>query len=326
MERNRNLYNAYIARLYRSAITCSILTIMLISILPSAKAQEQKQQNVDIAINGAERICLSGSRFKFDLKANGELTIRKLFPGAETEIKIDRNETRGGTFFENQQVRQVVDQDIRACMERQWPKVIQALSGGQRSEIIQPLQPVAAPGRAGWTRDALTGCHIWNHTPGPSDVVNWDGSCKEGRAHGRGTAEWHSIAGIVRNTGFMVDGKIEGRAVLEDSRATLTANAVGGLPVNGFATLQFSDGTKIDGNFRFVEGPPGEMLSVGSVIVTGPDFKYDGPLDQNLVPNGNGVFILSGESPRRTIWQHGCSHIGNRIYAILKPVSECLNR
>ena len=101
-----------------------------------AKAQDQNQRNVDTAISAAERICLSGNRYNFALKANGDLTIKKLSPGAEVELKVDRNQTRGGTFFDDAQVRQVVDQDIRACMQSEWPKVISALttrSDGDRS-------------------------------------------------------------------------------------------------------------------------------------------------------------------------------------------------
>jgi hypothetical protein len=92
-----------------------------------AKAQDQNQRNVDTAITAAERICLSGNRYNFALKANGDLTIKKLSPGAEVELKVDRNQTRGGTFFDDAQVRQV-DQDIRACMQSEWPKVISALT------------------------------------------------------------------------------------------------------------------------------------------------------------------------------------------------------
>ena len=119
--------------------------LIVVSLSSAAKAQDQRQKNVDSAIKSAERICLSGSRYKFDLKANGALQIFKRAPGVETGVNVDRNETRGGTFFNDEKVRRLVDQDIRACMEREWPRVGKALSEANNSAIIHPRIIVAPP-------------------------------------------------------------------------------------------------------------------------------------------------------------------------------------
>jgi hypothetical protein len=92
-------------------------------------AQETRQERVQSAIIAAERICLSGNRFRFEVEADGSLTIRKLVPGAQGKITVDSAEARGSPFFNDESVRKLVDADIRQCMQAEWRRVLDALQG-----------------------------------------------------------------------------------------------------------------------------------------------------------------------------------------------------
>jgi hypothetical protein len=129
----------------------SVFSIMVCLGLISqdALAQDQRQQQVDAAISGAERVCLSGDRFKFDLKANGDLTILRIEPGVSTNVHIDKNRTRGGTFFDDPAIRKLVDDDIRTCMKQQWPLIIPYLISAER-----PFSETSATVNFGCEEDA----------------------------------------------------------------------------------------------------------------------------------------------------------------------------
>jgi hypothetical protein len=92
-------------------------------------AQETRQERVQSAIIAAERIWLSGNRFRFELEADGSLTIQKLVPGAQGKVTVDSAEARGSRFFNDENVRKLVDADIRQCMQAEWRRVLDALQG-----------------------------------------------------------------------------------------------------------------------------------------------------------------------------------------------------
>lgn len=100
------------------------LTFLLVA---SAQAQDAKQQRITQAIDAAERICLVGNRFKFSADVSGNVTITKLIPGAAGKVDIDRTQATGSQFFEREDVRRLVDDDIRTCMKSEWPNVLRAL-------------------------------------------------------------------------------------------------------------------------------------------------------------------------------------------------------
>jgi hypothetical protein len=106
--------------------TLSCAGFMLLSLTSGLQAQEGRQQQINQAIDAAQRICLVGSRYKFAMDASGKVTISKLLPGAETHLDVDRAEATGGVLFQNEDVRKLVDDSIRNCMERQWPDVLKA--------------------------------------------------------------------------------------------------------------------------------------------------------------------------------------------------------
>jgi len=110
----------------RSALVAAVLLALMPS-LTHAQDKSSSSTQVNQAIDAAERICLVGNRFKFQVDASGNLTISKL--GAATNITVDRADAKGSQFFENEEIRRLVDQDIRGCMKGQWAAILPYLAG-----------------------------------------------------------------------------------------------------------------------------------------------------------------------------------------------------
>jgi hypothetical protein len=123
--------------------TMLVSTLIACVVIPFAEAQETKQQRIDAAINSAERVCLVGNRFKFQMDAQGNLTILKIQPGVNAQIKIDQAQASGGVLFEKEEVRRLVDDSIRLCMQSEWPKVLRALEGPSSSNPQSTLASLA---------------------------------------------------------------------------------------------------------------------------------------------------------------------------------------
>jgi hypothetical protein len=107
----------------------SAIMPLLLACASLSEAQESRQERVQSAIIAAERICLSGNRFRFEVEADGSLTIQKLVPGAQGKVTVDSAEARGSQFFNDENVRKLVDADIRRCMQAEWGRVLHALQG-----------------------------------------------------------------------------------------------------------------------------------------------------------------------------------------------------
>jgi hypothetical protein len=105
-----------------------IISILLVG-TSQGVAQETRQERVQSAIIGAERICLSGNRFRFELEVDGSLTIQKLVPGAQGKITVDSAEARSSQFFNDENVGKLVDADVRKCMQTEWGRVLDAPQG-----------------------------------------------------------------------------------------------------------------------------------------------------------------------------------------------------
>jgi hypothetical protein len=103
-----------------------------------AQAQETRQQLVNDAIKSAEAVCLVGTKYRFSVDANARLTISKLLPGAEAKATVDNINSKGSQFFDNEEIRRIVDQDIRLCMQGEWPKVLNAFGVDQHDKPLCP--------------------------------------------------------------------------------------------------------------------------------------------------------------------------------------------
>ena len=122
----------------------AVVAAVLLTFTPSLTlAQAPSSADVNHAIDAAERICLVGNRYKFQVDASGNLTISKLLPGAAANVTVDRAEAKGSQFFENEEVRRLVDQDIRDCMKGQWAAVLPYLAGLHK----QPYTKIACIGQ-----------------------------------------------------------------------------------------------------------------------------------------------------------------------------------
>jgi len=128
----RDIFGSLFARsegLREVSLRLAFAAAVLLTFTPSlAQAQEPSSSQVNQAIDAAERICLVGNRYKFQVDASGQLTISKLLPGGSTNITVDRADAKGSQFFENEEVRRLVDQDIRDCMRGQWMAVLPYLA------------------------------------------------------------------------------------------------------------------------------------------------------------------------------------------------------
>ncbi len=106
----------------------SILFILPGRIATNAVAQDASMKAINDAISAAERVCLSGSRVHFEAKADGSLSIIKFgLDGSVTgATTVDYITARGAQFIESPEVKRLIDQDIRRCLENEWLRVKQA--------------------------------------------------------------------------------------------------------------------------------------------------------------------------------------------------------
>lgn len=128
----RNMRRATIAFVF-------IASFSIVSFGPDGLAQTQSpaQKAVDDAISAAERVCLVGSRYKFEADLKGGVLIKKVLPAGQGQVAIEEIRTRGAPDFSNQEIRRFVDADIRECMAKQWPRVHDVL---RQSGVAVPQQ------------------------------------------------------------------------------------------------------------------------------------------------------------------------------------------
>jgi len=86
------------------------------------------QEEVTFAIDSAEKICLVGHKYEFNLDVDGKLTINKLVPGAEGHVVVANANEPGAVLFKDENIRALVDEKISNCMQNQWPAVLDVLN------------------------------------------------------------------------------------------------------------------------------------------------------------------------------------------------------
>jgi MORN repeat len=149
----------------------------------------------------------------------------------------------------------------------------------------------ALPVRAGdWSADAKSGCQVWDPNPQLEESVAWSGPCVNGRAEGRGTAQW-SKSGVPSETdeGEWLDGR----------------------QVNN-GTQKWSGGS--------YEGELADGEPNGRGVLTVQKLRYEGDF-RNGKPNGAGTLTAGNEIVRGT-WKDGCFQ-GARKASIGVPLSAC---
>jgi hypothetical protein len=134
----------------------SILLVASLMLSTNAAAQNAGMQPVNDAISAAERICLSGSKFHFEVKGDGSLSVTKFDPAGNLTFSVDRTTARGAQFIHSEQMKMLMDRDIRECLERQWPLVKNAydqasIPGLGRAQILKQY------------RNQNNGCELGTH-------------------------------------------------------------------------------------------------------------------------------------------------------------------
>ena len=147
------------------------------------------------------------------------------------------------------------------------------------------------PALAGdWIPDAKSGCRVWDPNPQLEESVTWSGSCANGRAEGRGTAQW-SKNGAASETD---EGEWrDGRQINKGKQTWSTGHYEGEL----------------------ADGEPN-----GHGVLTVQRLRYEGDF-RNGRPNGPGTLTAGTETVRGT-WKDGCLQ-GARKASIGVPLSAC---
>lgn len=138
-----------------------ILFISYVLIASHAAAQDVGVKAINDAISAAERVCLSGSRVHFEAKADGSLSITKFAPNGAVTLTVDQTTARGAQFIESEQVKMLIDQDIRNCMQNQWPIVLKAYDYANIPASEKARLGVAQRARA--YREQNDGCELGTH-------------------------------------------------------------------------------------------------------------------------------------------------------------------
>jgi hypothetical protein len=109
-------------RLRVSASFCALIACFAIS---AATAADQGQ--IDQITNVVERFCLSGKQIQFTADASGNIAIKSLTPGAQGKVEVNIRNTRGGVGYFNEEIRRVVDDDTRKCMQPYIDRIINVI-------------------------------------------------------------------------------------------------------------------------------------------------------------------------------------------------------
>jgi hypothetical protein len=97
-------------------VSASVLGVTLVLLAHSVRAADQAI--IDQVVGVAKIGCLLGGEYTFDAKANGDITFRKLLPGAEAGLHTNLKEDPGAPGIIDQQLKAIASQQIRDCMKR----------------------------------------------------------------------------------------------------------------------------------------------------------------------------------------------------------------
>jgi hypothetical protein len=155
-----------------------------------------------------------------------------------------------------------------------------------------------AQGAPTFYSDAKTGCRVGTFGEAqPQLTVQWSGPCVDGKAQGRGIAEW-SVAGtfLSRTEGEYRAGLREGRAITTDAQNNRNEAEYRGGRRNGRCIIVYADGGRFDGQCANdqANGPAKRDFADGDRYVG--DYRDD-------KFNGHGVYV----------WQDGRIYEGDLV-------------
>ena len=133
--------------------------------------------------------------------------------------------------------------------------------------------------------DAKTGCRVGTFSPQPQLTVQWNGPCADGKAQGRGIAEW-SIAGKFdsRTEGEFRAGLREGRSITTDRKNNRWEQEDRAGLANGRCIYIGADGARTDALCR-----DGKRNGPGKAVTADGD-RYTGEYRDDKKA-GHGVYV-----------------------------------
>jgi hypothetical protein len=109
-------------------VSASVVGLTLVLLAHSVRAADQAI--IDQVVGIAKIGCLLGGEYTFDAKANGDVTFRKLHPGAEAGLHTNLKEgTPGAPGIIDQQLKVIASQQIRDCMKPYVDKLTELILG-----------------------------------------------------------------------------------------------------------------------------------------------------------------------------------------------------
>lgn len=174
----------------------------------------------------------------------------------------------------------------------------------------QPQAPTAVrPAAPDWTLDAQ-GCQLWRRPLPAAATVTWSGACVDGKAQGRGVAQWQ-FNGIVwsRYEGEMQAGRHDGQGTLVSRFGVRYEGGFAEHRYEGQGRLSYPSGATFAGRFAAgqLEGP---------CTYDGPEGQhYDGQCAAGR-PEGRGTIrFANGDRYEGTVKGGGPAGQGRYVWA-----------
>jgi hypothetical protein len=148
-------------------------------------------------------------------------------------------------------------------------------------------------------KDAISSCSVGTFQTDEGLSVRWTGPCIDGKAQGRGIVEW-SIAGgqvLATSEGDYSAGLNEGRAITTNYKSKMRAEAeYRGGKMNGRCIIVYADGGRFDGHCADdLRNGFGKMRYANGN-------RYEGNF-QNDMRSGRGVFLFQDEGRNGQIYE-----------------------
>ncbi len=102
--------------------------------------------------------------------------------------------------------------------------------------------------KPGWIADDRTGCKVWDRNPRPNQSVAWSGTCRNGKAHGRGGLDWFNDGKLAFHfEGMLSGGRLNGRAVETLANGDRVEGTFRDGNATGHGLYWFASGAHFDG-------------------------------------------------------------------------------
>ena len=118
-------------------------------------------------------------------------------------------------------------------------------------------------------------CHVWNTKLQERETASWSGECQDGLAQGAGTLTWKRPVDETESTGYLVDGKRQGRWTVRTPDGIVAEGPYVDDKPHGQWTIHFSYGSVHQG--PFVDGEQQGRWTVR----TAKGFVAEGPYVNN---------------------------------------------